>query len=36
MLLLVLLRDAIHNLFFPAVLGGPVSELELCLFDLPA
>ena len=26
----------IHNLFYPAVLGGPVSELEMCLFDLPA
>ena len=35
-LLLVPLRDAIHNLFYPAVLGGPVSELEICLFDLPA
>ena len=30
------LRDAIHYQFYPAVLGGPVSEFEVWLFDLPA
>ena len=30
------LRDAIHHQFYPAVLGGPVSEIEVQLFDLPA
>ena len=30
------LRDAIHHQFYPAVLGGPVSEFEVGLFDLPA
>ena len=30
------IRDAIHHLFYPAVLGGPVSEFEVRLFDLPA
>ena len=30
------LRDAIHHQFYPAVLGGPVSEFEMQLFDLPA
>ena len=30
------LRDAIHHQFYPAVLGGPVSEFEVQLFDLPA
>ena len=32
----VLLRDAIHHQFYPAILGGPVSEFEVQLFDLPA
>ena len=30
------LRDAIHHQFYPAVLGGLVSEFEVRLFDLPA
>ena len=30
------LRDAIHHQFYPVVLGGPVSEFEVRLFDLPA
>ena len=30
------LRDAIHHQFYLAVLGGPVSEFEVQLFDLPA
>ena len=30
------LRDAIHHQFYPAILGGPVSEIEVQLFDLPA
>ena len=30
------LRDVIHHQFYPAVLGGPVSEFEVQLFDLPA
>ena len=30
------LRDAIHHQFYPAVLDGPVSEIEVQLFDLPA
>ena len=29
------LRNAIHHQFYPAVLGGPVSEIEVQLFDLP-
>ena len=30
------LCDAIHHQFHPAVLGGPVSEFEVQLFDFPA
>ena len=30
------LQDAIHHQFYPAVLGGPVSEFEVQLFDLSA
>ena len=30
------LRDVIHHQFYPAVLGGPVSEFEVLLFDLPS
>ena len=30
------LRDAIHHQFYPAILGGPVFEFEVQLFDLPA
>ena len=32
----VLLCDVIHHQFYPAVMGGPVSEFEVQLFDLPA
>ena len=30
------LQDAIHHQFYPAVFGGPVSEIEVQLSDLPA
>ena len=29
------LREALNDSFYPALLGGPVSEHDVCLFALP-